>query len=142
MFGEGEPIDNIYGETEDATPMQHRYPFRLKNVRGDGACLPRCFSLVIWGHQRNHQFLRDAVVDILLSGPLPGETEPRGPDFEAEMKEMRLRATHMTTREVEAFAFLWVSGGQRKCYWQRLPHEGADMNVANGRGIYIFNANS
>ena len=66
MFGEGEPIQNIYGETEDATPMQHRYPSRLKKVKGDGACLPRCFSLVIWGHERNHQFLRDSVVDILF----------------------------------------------------------------------------
>jgi len=151
MFGEGDPIQNIYGETEDATPMQHHYPSRLKNVKGDGACLPRSFSLVIWGHERNHQFLRDAVVDILLSGPLPGETEPRGPGFEAEMKKMRLRATHMTTREVEAFAFLLDtpiftcvksgSGRQRKYYWQRIPHEGAEMNVTNGRGVYIFNAN-
>ena len=150
MFGKDKPMRNFYEEMESATAMRHQYPQELKNPAGDGACLPRAISLAIWGNQSHHQELRDAAVNVLLSGPLPGETTPRGPNFEAEMKEMRKRTTYMTTREVEAFAYLLDTpiftcvrtkmGGTERYFWQRLPHESMEDNVDNQRGIYLLNA--
>ena len=150
MFGNNKPMRSMYGETKKSTVMQHHYPQALKNPAGDGACLPRSISLAIWGNESHHQELRDYVVNILLSGRVPGETEPRGPNFEAEMKDMRRSTTFMTTREVEAFAFLLDTpiftcvrlrmGKSERYFWQRVPHDSAEHNVTNQRGIYLLNA--
>ena len=141
---------NFYEEMESATAMRHQYPQELKNPAGDGACLPRAISLAIWGNQSHHQELRDAAVNVLLSGPLPGETTPFLLQNLALLKEMRKRTTYMTTREVEAFAYLLDTpiftcvrtkmGGTERYFWQRLPHESMEDNVDNQRGIYLLNA--
>ena len=56
----------------------------------------------------------------------------------------------MTTREVEAFAFLLDTpiftcvrlrmGKSERYFWQRVPHDSAEYNVTNQRGIYLLNA--
>ena len=78
LFGDAKPTGNFYGETISAVEMNHHCSQKTKNVKGDGACLPRTLSLAIFGNERHHQKLRNAVVDWILEAPLPSETLPRG----------------------------------------------------------------
>ena len=136
--------------------MQNRKPKKLRNVIGDGACLPRTISLAIFGVESHHQRLRDAVVEYILQEPLPGETAARDANFYQRMEKMRQRTEEMTTLEITTFAHLLdtpiftcvecVSGigrkKDKKYFWQRLPHEFNSHNIGNDRGIYIYNAES
>ena len=153
LFGADRPSHNPYPKTTAGKIMSNRHPQRLQNVDGDGACLPRTISLAIFGDEEHHQLLRDAVVDFILQGPLPGETAPRDEAFFQRMGKMRLQTTWMTTFEVTAFGHmldtpifscveqLKADGSPSgKFFWQRLPHETSTHNLANGRGIYIFNS--
>ena len=145
LFGRMKRTKCVYAETDAAVEMCHRRPSELLNPRGDGACLPRALSLAIYGHENNHQKLRDAVVDYMLKGPLPGETARRDKNFEREMAHMRLRTTYMKTAQVEAFAYLLNTPiytcveNRGRYFWQRLPHEAAPVNVTNSRAVYILN---
>ena len=155
LFGRVKPKLNLYGEADTAIEMQHRCPPRdgLKNVYGDGACLPRVMSLVIYGEQKHHDRLRQAVVDFLLKGPLPGDSSPRDASFYERMTEMRKKKTWMTTQEIRGFAYLLDTPiftcvhsknreGRETYFWQRVPHESLQENVRNTRGIYILNKQS
>ena len=152
FFGDTKPTKNFYGEVESSREMQHSFPKGLKNVKGDGGCLPRTISLAIYGNQRHHLMLRKAVVDFRLKGPMPGETTKRDAKFSKKMEEMRLPKTWMETEEVQAFAFLLDTpiftcsqikrmGKSDQYCWQRSPHQSLSPNVWNERGIYILNAN-
>ena len=153
LFGRAEPGRNMYGEIGSSREMRHSYPKELIDVRGDGACLPRCISLAIYGNQRHHLMLRNAVVDFRLKGPMPGETTKRDATFLKRMKKMRMTRTWMETEEVEAFAYLLDTpiytcsqikrrGKPDEYCWQRSPHQSRLPNVGNERGIYILNANN
>ena len=78
LFGNALPEKNLFSNRSTPELMQNRHPLGLVNPEGDGACLPRALSLAIWGTQDNHQLLRDAVVDRMLEGPLPGDSRPWG----------------------------------------------------------------
>ena len=151
-IGRKRPKQNLYSEDhpESESFLINRYPLELCDAEGDGACLPRCISLAVFGTEKYHQMLRNKVVDFLIHHHLPCEPEIRGNDFQSKMKEMRKRKTNMTTREVEGFAFLLdcpiytcVQAQYRgKTYfaWQRLPHEASTVQVGGTRGIYLLNA--
>ena len=139
---------NHYGEINQSTELQHCYPKKLVNVKGDGACLPRCLSMVIYGNQRHHVMLRNAVVDFMIRN---SETAPLDAGFLHRMEEMRKTTTWMGTDEVQAFAYLLdtpiytcvqvkSNGKPNQFCWQRLPHPELASNVGNDRGIYLLNA--
>ena len=105
-LGKTKPIHNFYSETQPEYSLSNRYPLELRDAVGDGACLPRCISLAIFGTEKYHQMLRDRVVDYVIANHLPSEPEIRGENFMLEMMKMGKRKTNMTTREVEGFAFM------------------------------------
>ena len=153
LFGSDIPTQNPYPNVTAGRIMPNCLPQQLQNVDGDGACLPQTISLAIFGDQEHHQLLRDAVVDFILQRPLPGETAARDAAFFTRMAKMRLLTTWMTTFEVTAFGHMldtpiFSCVEQKKAdgspsgrfFWQRLPHETSTHNLANGRGIYIFNS--
>ena len=143
-LGDEEPGTNVFGKCDVAQPLTHRRPITCRNPKGDGACLPRCLSLAIFGTETHHQFLRDAVVDFMLERPLPGETRKRDRSFLRQMALMRKSTTYMRTEQVEAFAYMLDTPifscveSRGKYFWQRLPHESMGVNVNNERGIYIL----
>ena len=106
LFGNALPERNLFSNRSTPELMQNRHPLCLVNPEGDGACLPRALSLAIWGTQDNHQLLRDAVVDRMLEGPLPGDSRPQGEEFLQRMEQMRNYREYMGTEEIEAFAYL------------------------------------
>ena len=135
LLGNEKPVRNFYTKRAQAELMEDRLPRKLKNNKGLGACLPRTLSLAIYGDGEHHQRLRDAVVDFILQGPLPGERKPRDNLFFQRMEEMRLTKTWMTCFEIEAYAFMLntpiyscvldnrtIRSRHKKYYWQRLPH--------------------
>ena len=149
-LGKIKPAHYLYSNNQPEIYLQNRYPLALRDAEGDGACLPRCISLAIYGTEKYHQMLRDRVVDFIIANHLPCEPEVRGNNFMSEMATMRRRKTKMTTREVEGFAFLLdcpiytccqVETRHETIYaWQRLPHEKSRVQVSGTRGIYILNA--
>ena len=154
LFGTRKPTQNLYAETDTALELLNQCPKRdgLKNVIGDGACLPRVISLAIYGVETYHHQLRQALVKFMLNGPVPGESSPRGAAFHARMREMKKRKTWMATEEVRGFAYMLDTpiftlvqykdrAGRVTYSWQRVPHQSFRENVNNVRGIYILNAN-
>ena len=153
LLGTVMPTRCCYAETEMASQLHHQYPTSVKDVRGNGACLPRVLSMAIYGNENQHHRLRQAVVDFMLKGPLPEESSQRNAAFYKRMTAMRLRKTWMTTEEVRGFAYLLDTpiftlvhnkntNGRDCYYWQRIPHHLTKENVNNVRGIFILNAHN
>ena len=156
QFGPSPPTPGpcVYETIDTPIPMMHRPPQKTINVDGDGACLPRCISMAVYGTQDHHQRVRDSLVDFILKGPIPGETIRRDRAFQRQMNIMRQRSTWMGQNEIEALAHLLdtpiyscvqqqrTDGIQGAFFWQRAPHESSPFQVKNDRGIYIQNANS
>ena len=154
LFGRWRPSSCLYELIDAPVPMIHRRPRATVNTEGNGACGPRTFSLAIFGHQHNHQRIRNTLVEYILKGPIPGETLVRDAKFKKRMAKMKISDTWLTSHEIDALAYLLdtpifscvqrkhADGSLGKFYWQRSPHEASPYQVQNDRGIYIQNANN
>ena len=154
LFGRWRPSSCLYSSMDAPVPMVHRRPHHTVDTKGDGACGPRTFSLAVYGHQHNHQRIRDVLVAFILRGSIPGETLIRNTKFYNRMKKMKKSDTWFTSHEIDALAFLLdtpiYSCVEKKnaddslgpFYWQRSPHQSSPYQVQNDRGIYILNANN
>lgn len=60
------PVDWPWTNIADRT-RPYRKPLRLRNVRPDGNCLPRCISLAITGSEESHPVFRRLVTELLIS---------------------------------------------------------------------------
>ena len=155
MLGKEVPKRNLYPNRTVPELMKNQKPLGLRNTKPDGACLPRAISLAIYGHEDNHQMLRDAVVSRMVESPLPGDSRPRDEKFLQLMEKMRERKEWMGTEEIEAFSYILQTPifscvqhssnngrGQPRYFWQRMPHQTTREDVGNDRAIYIYFANN
>ena len=79
-LGRTKPEQNLYSETQPECYLINRYPLDLRNAVRDGASLPRCISLAIFGTEKHH-LLRNAVVDFVIDNHSPVWTRDTREEF-------------------------------------------------------------
>ena len=72
-----------------------------RTPEGDGNCLPRALSIVVYGTEDCYKVLRNAVCNFILSNVLPSESSPRDNKFYIELAKLWRDKVWMGTREVE-----------------------------------------
>ena len=104
-LGRLKPTSCLYAHVIDGFEMPNQNPRQTIDNTGRGACLAKTISMAIYGHERRHQYLRNAVVDFILKTPLPSEITPRDQAFYKRMANMRISTTWMTSDEIEGKQF-------------------------------------
>ena len=129
-----QPTAHVW-QNASTQPLPRRKPRRLRDVLGDGNCLPRSISVAITGNEDAYAELRKRVTTFLAA---------RGVDA-AEMEKMAEDGKWMTDREIEGFALLLgvpiysiVKGLNRSWTYHRYPHPNGE-HVREEGAIYIAN---
>ena len=134
LLGLSPPTTFIWENTQ-RQELPQRKPRVLRDVGGDGNCLPRAISVAVNGSESGHSELRSRVTNLLKS---------RGED-ENETARQAQPGEWMTDRALEGFALLLdtpiyscVEDIPGKWSYHRHPHPGGE-HVSGEGGIYIAN---
>lgn len=141
-------VKNTYASGPDKYIRRDAKPTKTVNMRGDGNCLFRTFSYLVFGVQTHHSLIRQAIVDFMKEN----ETLMKGitRDSVSRYLDTSMMASENTWgTEVEIFAFATLTrsvvyvysqyGSKEQWRWLEYKPLGLIGGNLRGRAVYIQN---